>query len=371
MKHPVRAAALALATATGLALSSVPPAAAGGGGDPVVSEPLATGLAGPLQLAVARDGTVYVSQSFAGLLTRVDRDGTQTTLARAGEGNEIAGVDVHNGTVTFTTTGFQEHSITYAQLRRVDAGSDTVLARLARYERRNNPDAINTYGFQDLPADCTGIDPVLGGDAGYRGIVEAHPYSVATLRNGTRVVADAAGNDLVRVRPNGRLSTLAVLPPQPMTITSEAFAILNELLVGEGLAALPECVIGSTYAFEPVPTDVEVGPDGQLYVTTLPGGVEDPRLGANGSVYRVDPWTGEYTRIGTGFASATNVAVSPNGTVYVAELFGGRISELVDGHPKTVVEVPLPAAIEWARGRLYATINALGPEGGSVVTIRP
>jgi hypothetical protein len=125
------------------------------------------------------------------------------------------------------------------------------------------------------------------------------------------------------------------------------------------------------HTFEPVPTDVEVGPHGHLYVTTLPGGLEDPRLGAFGSVYRVTPWNGHVERLGTGFAGATNLAVAPNGTVYVAELFGGRISKLVDGGPQTVAEVPLPAAVEWAKGKLYATIDIFNPAGGSIVTIKP
>ncbi len=58
-----------------------------------------------------------------------------------------------------------------------------------------------------------------------------------------------------------------------MKVTKESAAALE----------LPDCVVGVTYAFEPVPTDVEVGKDGYLYVTTLPGGPESPALGARGS----------------------------------------------------------------------------------------
>ena len=34
------------------------------------------------------------------------------------------------------------------------------------------------------------------------------------------------------------------------------------------------------------------GPDGRLYVTSLPGGPEDPSLGARGAIFRVTPSTG-------------------------------------------------------------------------------
>ena len=175
--------------------------------------------------------------------------------------------------------------------------------------------------------------------------------------------ADAAGNDLLRVSPNGRVSTLAVLPPQPVSITAGLAAGLH----------LPACVVGATYDAEPVPTDVERGPDGMLYVSTLAG------TPARGSVYRVDPVTGAFSRIATGFAGATGLAVAPDGTVYVAELFGGAISRVVAGAPQPVVQVSFPAAVEWSDGKLYATVDvfaSFGPQGpvpgnGKVVTVTP
>ncbi|WP_323519862.1 hypothetical protein, partial [Glaciimonas sp. Cout2] len=51
-----------------------------GTGAPVT---LAEGLLGPLSLEVGRHNTVYVSQNFAGELTRVARDGTTATIASA------------------------------------------------------------------------------------------------------------------------------------------------------------------------------------------------------------------------------------------------------------------------------------------------
>ena len=62
-------------------------------------------------------------------------------------------------------------------------------------------------------------------------------------------VADAGGNDIVKVDRYGHPSLLAVLPPQPVRITSAMAAGLH----------LDPCVVGITYKFEAVPTDVEVG----------------------------------------------------------------------------------------------------------------
>jgi hypothetical protein len=324
-----------------------------------VSDPIVDGLAGPLQLAVGSDGTVYVGQAFSGKLTVVGKRGGTKDLVSA-PGTEIAGVAAAGkGTLTFTTSGETEDGF-FAEVRRVlPNGKVRSLADLFAFETNNNPDRVNSYGFQGLTPDCADQVPDEIGGQPYQGIIESHPYAVALLPGGSRVVADAAGNDLVRVAANGKVSALAVLPPQPLEVTEEVAA-------GVGL---PECTIGSSYNFEPVPTDVEVGPNGLLYVSTLPGGPEDPGLGARGAVYSVDPATGHVALVAGGFLGATNLAVAPNGTIYVAELFGNRISTVSGGGAKPFVEVPSPAAVEWADGKLYATVDVFG--NGSVVTITP
>jgi hypothetical protein len=61
--------------------------------------------------------------------------------------------------------------------------------------------------------------------------------------------------------------------------------------------------------------------------------------------------------------------VAPNGDIYVAELYADRISKVVGGQPETVVDLPMPGALEWADGMLYATADVFG--NGQVVTITP
>jgi hypothetical protein len=54
----------------------------------------------------------------------------------------------------------------------------------------------------------------------------------------------------------------------------------------------------------------------------------------------------------------------------VAELFGGQISQIVDGDVSVLVEVTEPAAVEVAPdGTLYATTDAFG--NGRVVIVTP
>ena len=165
--------------------------------------------------------------------------------------------------------------------------------------------------------------------------MDSHAYSVARYKK-KWVVADAGGNDLLWVTNRGKISTLAVLPSQPAKITEE-FAKAQ---------GLPDCVIGVTYKFEAVPTDVEVGRDGYLYVTTLPGGAEDASLGARGKVYRVNPRNGHIKLVASGFLGATNLALGKHHKIFVAELFGGQISVVKHGKAHKYLSLPGVVAVE-------------------------
>ena len=136
---------------------------------------------------------------------------------------------------------------------------------------------------------------------------------------------------------------------------------------------LPPCVAGHNYRFEPVPTDIELGPDGMLYATALTAAVF---LGAPaGEVFQINPNTGATKLYASGFQGATGLAVTGNGTIYVAELFGNRISRVVNGHPTPFLAVNQPGDVEWDQstkpGSLYATVNVLNPKAGTLLRIQP
>ncbi|HST86407.1 MAG TPA: ScyD/ScyE family protein [Kineosporiaceae bacterium] len=317
----------------------------------------------PYQLDYAR-GSLYVADGGTSRVSRLTRSGL-ATVADGPTGGEVAGVAVNDlGDVAYTSSVFGEEATTSTQLTIKLKRGGTVTADLLAYEQAHNPDAKVHYGI-DNPTECQKQAFEQFGGASTTGLVDSHPYAVAPLGHHGWVVADAGGNDLLKVDRRGRISTLAVLPRQPAEITAEAAAGLG----------LPDCVVGAVYNFDPVPTDVEVSKHG-LIVSLLPGGPEDPSLGARGSVYRVSAASGNAHKIAGGFLGATNVAVAPHGRIFVAELFAGRISVIDHGRVRPYLDLPSALSLTWGAGTLFAgtlapTDDQGNPSGtGSLVAIR-
>ncbi|MGX7681958.1 ScyD/ScyE family protein [Jatrophihabitans sp. DSM 45814] len=323
-----------------------------------VVKTVATGYVGPLQFAVDHN-QIYVADSFTSTLNKVGRS---TPIATGPTPGDVAGVAIgdQGRSVAYTSS---EDSHAHTWLTILSKGKKPVVADLAGFESRRNPDGFVHYGIRN-PSQCVidGFPP--DAPASYQGQIDSHPYSVASLGHGNWVVGDAGGNDLLKVDARGHVSLIAVLPRQPLKISAAFAAALG----------LPDCAVGLTYNFEPVPTDVEVGADGWLYVSTLPGGPEDPSAGARGSVYKVNPHSGKAILLATGLAGATNLALDNHCNIYVVELFAGQISKIVRGKGQPVLSLPAVAAVEYANGALYAsTAPALNnsPDPGTIVKLGP
>lgn len=321
---------------------------------------VAKGLVGPLSVAQAPDGTRYWADTFAGRLYKKAVDGTVSVIYKSRK-DAPEGVSADGGVLRFTT-GAQDNK--KGLVWTLDAaGAPVLIGNTFRHERRNNPDGDTTYGFLNTPQSCLEKLPeFIPGN--YSGTKESHPYATA-VANGITYVADAGANAIFAISATGEISTVALIKPAKVRVTRS----------GAKANGLPRCTVGRRYAFESVPTDIEVGPSGSLYVTSLPGGPEDGSLGANGRVLKVNPATGKVRKVAGGLVSPTGVAVASNGDIYVAELFRGRISKIRAGSSKArkYLEVPLPAAVETIPTGLLATINALpvGKPKGKVVTITP
>lgn len=312
---------------------------------------------GPFNIDI-RGGKVLVADGFTGLVSRVNPNGNLSPVATSPfDGGDVLGVASGDGALAWTGSAPTDQPFVNGDqvltIRR--AGQPDLKVDITAFEDANNPDQVNTYGTTSTDPCVTGFfEAATGAPASYHGVLDSHAFSIAYAGDGGWYVADAAGNDILKVSRTGKVSVVAVLPPQPITLTAEQVSALGA----------PDCVVGVTYAFEPVPTDVELS-GGKLYVSTLPGGPEDPSLGARGSVYRMSTDGSGVKRLATGFLGATNLAVG-GGHVYVSELFAGQVSMVKNGHGVPVAALPGPLGLEYKSGSLYAGVIAQTDDQGNV-----
>jgi len=334
--RPARTRTLSALTAVGLvaALGLAAPASAAPPG-PVLLE---GGLIVPLQLAAGPGGkALYVNDAAAdGSVLRVDlRHGRATETVAAGIG--ASGIALQGQQVHVVRTaggdGSMEQSPTYLS-KITPRGAVVDLADLLAYERANNPD---------------GQPP--GMDA------ESNPYDLLAYRGGF-IVVDAGANALLRVAPNGNLSTLTALP-----------------LITEGAcAAAPNQ--GGLLGCDPVPTGLALGPDGFLYVSGLGSEVV-------GQLWKIDPRTGKIVAsIGAGIprpptaqggpVGFTDVAVAADGSIHVSSLFTDQVLRLSRG-TWTSATIAAPTGLLWLDGTLYVAsapaVTGGNPLAGGVYTL--
>jgi len=349
---------IATATAALLALGPTGLASAA----PPTSGPtiLAEGLISPLHLSVSGKD-VAVSESFAGQIRAVSHRGF-SAVAYSNPGWDVGGTDIQGKTMYLVESvgaGAGDPSAMVGTLRSIDQKGTirTITDDIAAHEVATNPDAGVQYGLS--PADvaanpeCVAEMGAIGLPASYTGadvVPDSHVYGLA-ISGKTAYIADAGANAVFSVDlKSGKVKTVAVLPARPALITEAAANTFG----------LPSC-IGLEYSFESVPTDIEVGPDGQLYVGSLPGGPEDASLGARGAVFTVSPKSGKTRLYVDGLLSPTGIALDGSGNLYVASLFGPGVLKVAKKTKavSVVAAVEGAAAVEVSGNMLYYTYNAL------------
>jgi hypothetical protein len=133
--------------------------------------------------------------------------------------------------------------------------SAQVVANIAAYQA-HDPDP---YDLENAPAD-------------------SNPFGVAALRDSTVLVSDAAGNDLLRVWPNGHIRTVARIKPRVVTVPSGLPATDPE--------GNPLPPAGTPLPAEGVATSVAVGSDGYYYLGELRG---FPATPGTSEIWRIKP----------------------------------------------------------------------------------
>ena len=151
--------------------------------------------------------------------------------------------------------------------------------------------------------------------------IESNPYGLTVMKNGDALVADAAGNDIIRVTPDGAAITVARFDLE---------AVGTDLLPPDLPFPLPD-PLPATFDAEAVPTTVTIGPDGAIYVGELKG---FPFRPGSSNIWRIKPnaegaWcsvnskdpTRKCSLYSTGYTAIQDIAFDKNnGRLYVYEL---------------------------------------------------
>jgi hypothetical protein len=159
---------------------------------------------------------------------------------------------------------------------------------------------VPTSGNWRLDVDVAAYESTANPDGGIP--PDSNPYGLLA-EPGATIVAEAGGNDLLRVGANGSISTLAVFPSRS----------------------------NSTRGTDSVPTSVAVGPDGAYYVGELTGFV--PR---EAKVWRVVPGQAP-TIFESGFTTIIDITFGADGTLYVLEFDPGNLWRVPANAPRSLV----------------------------------
>jgi hypothetical protein len=337
---------------------------------------VASGLASPRGVAVADDGTVYVSESGTGGTERLPSEsgeqGASDTRGMTGQISRIA----PNGTKSVLAgnlpsynsmegaTGPAALALSGGALWAVIGGAGPATPQLQPLVNESSLVRIALPGGAVTKVADLGAYERSTNPAGFA--VDSNPYGLA-VGGGAVYATDAGGNTAYRVNPaNGQLSVAAVIPGVPLP---------------PGVPAQPNPGRGGASEIDPVPTSIAVGADGSVYVGLLPGfpfpagGAKIVKIGANGT-------TTDFAR---GLSMVVGLTVGPDRNLYVAELSSnfnvlatppqiapGRVSRvLADGRVQVVADgIPAPNGIAFDRaGNLYVTANSAfaAPTAGQVL----
>jgi sugar lactone lactonase YvrE len=283
------------------------------------AEVVATGLANPRGMAIAPDGALYIAEAGVG------GEGPCATGAEGTE--ECFG---KSGGVTKIANGTQERVV------------DGLASRAADGMNATGPNDValsgdNLYVLMGLGGDpATRVDVNAGADQfGYllavndgqvspvidvttyetannpdKGPIDTNPFALQMYQDGTGLIVDAGMNALLQLGQDVKLSNLAVFP--------------NEQ------AKAPD---GSEMPMNAVPTGVAVKDDGSYLVSDLTGFPFPP---GGAKVFSVPAGGGEPAMAYDGFTNIIDVALGPDGSLYVLEFSKGGMLSMDPSNPTTL-----------------------------------
>lgn len=171
--------------------------------------------------------------------------------------------------------------------------------------------------------------------------VDSNPYAVLDLGD-RRLVADAAGNSILSVAANGKITLFKVFK----NITTGTCGVPNPATNWPGYDPSPEFP-GCHF----VPTSLALANDGDILV----GGLASEQPG-QAQVVKLDAKTGAVKKTWTGFTGVTGVAMGKDGSLYVSEFFApqangptpesiGVVTKVSPSGARVHKDVPFPTGI--------------------------
>jgi hypothetical protein len=350
-----------------------------------------SGLDNPRGLAFGPEGALYVAES--------GRGGTQPCFTIRGETN-FAGPTgavsrLWKGAQVRVATGFPSYAAVGGvaatgpnDVAPIDGGHVRVLIGLGADPALRATDCAplgtGLGWLAQLPSDTTpGVVDVAAYERSANPdppIFESNPYGLLA-EPGATIVADAAGNSLLRVADSGAISTLAVFPSRS---------------TGRSTDSVPTSVIGvprpaTAPGFHSVP--VNFGSSGQYIKTFTPTGVVytrrsdweagirpegfpgerayyvgeltgAPDVPGSANVYRVVPGHAPEVFL-SGFTAIIDIAVGGDGSLYVLEF---ATAPGLSGPGDLVRVAPDGARTVVATGFVAPTSVAIGPDGAFYVS---
>lgn len=217
---------------------------------------------------------------------------------------------------------------------------------------------------------------------------ESNPYGLAVTARGDALVADAAGNDVIQVSPDGSATTLARFDLE--TVSTDHLP--PDFPLPPGVELPPELTA------ESVPTSITIGHDGTIYVGELKG---FPFRPGSSRVWRIDPQAqGVLCSVNTpspgcttafdGLTAIQDIALGSNGRMYVYELaadgtlafeagletgeFPPAVLLELKGHRRTELaagQLSQPGGVAVGRGgTVFVTDAVFTPDGGRLLSLR-
>lgn len=344
---------------------------------PAGTTAIATGLNNPRGIAIGPDGGIYVAEAGYG------------DPASCGElfpGSEAC-VGA-SGSVTRIENGVQERIATGMPSWSDASGFGAIGPADIAWRPRDAFFVTLGLGFGIDPADLANINPV-GGMAGtlarmnpngYWSLqadlwayevannpeptaVDSNPYGVIAVSGRHRIVADAGGNDLLKINNTGGISTITTFP--------------DTMVPAPPFLGLPP---GAQIPMQAVPTSVVRGPNNTYYVGQLTG---FPFPSGGAKIFQVWP-NGEQAVFAEGFTAIVDVATGPDGSLYVVQIAddllscetmgvcNGQVYRVDSLGNKTLLATNLlaPGGVAVSQdGQVYVTIGTIFPGDGMVIRL--